>query len=226
MRAALYSGFDGAIDAAFATYGIGWHYETGVQFLRLALAGVLDRFPDLQIILGHWGEVVLFYLDRADGLAMQANLAQPFSEYVRRNAYVTAGGVYSPRYLRWAVEMVGVERILFATDYPYRPGPEDGVAQFLRLLGSIGRPGADRGGQLGRADRRDPPLRSAGRCAGPKAGAPTHRGPGPSPLSSFELGPRTGWNATRVRKSRRRILQTYHSWPPLMKSGNWISPAC
>jgi len=52
---------------------------------------------------------------------MQAGLPQPFSPYVRRNAFITAGGVYSQRYLRWAVEVVGLERILFATDY--RPGP-------------------------------------------------------------------------------------------------------
>jgi uncharacterized protein len=135
VRAALYAGFDDAIDNAFATYGIGWHYESGVQFLRLALAGVFDRFPELQVLLGHWGEVVLFYLDRADGLAMQAKLGQPFSEYVRQNTYVTAGGVYSQRYLRWAVELVGVERILFATDYPYRPGPDGGVEHFLQTAG-------------------------------------------------------------------------------------------
>jgi uncharacterized protein len=135
VRAALYSGFDDAIDNAFATSGIGWHYESGVQFLRLALAGVFDRFPDLQIVLGHWGEVVLFYLDRADGLARQASLPHSFSEYVRRNAYITAGGIYSQRYLRWAVEVVGVERILFATDYPYRPGPDGGVERFLQTTG-------------------------------------------------------------------------------------------
>ena len=137
VRDALYAGFGEEIDNAFATYGIGWHYESGVQFLRLALAGVFDRFPDLQVLLGHWGEVVLFYLDRCDGMAMQARLPQPFSEYVRRNAYITAGGVYSERYLRWAVEVVGVERVLFATDYPYRPGPDGGVEHFLRRRGSI-----------------------------------------------------------------------------------------
>lgn len=135
VRAALYAGFDNAIDNAFATFGIGWHYESGVQFLRLALAGVFDRFPDLQVILGHWGEVILFYLDRADGLAMQAKLSLLFSEYVRRNAYITPGGIYSPRYLRWAVEVVGTERILFATDYPYRPGPDGGVEEFLQASG-------------------------------------------------------------------------------------------
>jgi uncharacterized protein len=135
VRAALYTGFGDAIDNAFATFGIGWHYETGVQFLRLALAGVFDRFPDLQVLLGHWGEVVLFYLDRADGLAMQAKLPQTFSEYARRNVYITPGGVYSHRYLRWALEMVGAERILFATDYPYRPGPDGGVEHFLQTAG-------------------------------------------------------------------------------------------
>lgn len=135
VRAALYSGFGDAIDNAFASYGIGWHYESGVQFLRLALAGVFDRFADLQVLLGHWGEVVLFYLDRADGLAMQAKLPKLFSEYIRQNAYITAGGVYSQRYLRWAVEVVGVERILFATDYPYRPGPDGGVEHFLQTAG-------------------------------------------------------------------------------------------
>jgi uncharacterized protein len=141
VRDALYAGFGDAIDIAFASYGIGWHYESGVQFLRLALGGVFDRFPDLQVILGHWGEVVLFYLDRADGLAMQAKLPQRFSEYMQRNAYITAGGVYSQRYLRWAVEVVGVERIMFATDYPYRPGPDGGVEHFLQSAG------------LGRADQ-------------------------------------------------------------------------
>ena len=158
VRDALYAGFDDAIDNAFATFGIGWHYESGVQFLRLALAGVFDRFPDLQILLGHWGEVVLFYLERADGLAMQAGLPQPFSAYVRRNSHITAGGVYSQRYLRWAVEVVGVERILFATDYPYRPGPDGGVEHFLASAGLDRRPGADRRGQLGCARGGHPPL--------------------------------------------------------------------
>jgi uncharacterized protein len=135
VRDALYSGFDDAIDGAFATFGIGWHYEVGVQFLRLALAGVFDRFPHLQVVLGHWGEVALFYLDRADGLAMMAKLPHTFSEYAGQNAYITAGGVYSQRYLRWAAEVVGTDRLMFATDYPYRPGPDGGVEHFLESTG-------------------------------------------------------------------------------------------
>jgi uncharacterized protein len=138
VRQALYSGFGDAIDQAFASFGIGWHYETGVQFLRLALAGVFDRFPDLQVLLGHWGEVVLFYLDRSDGLAAMAGLPRRFSEYARQNAFVTAGGVFSARYLRWALDVVGAERVMLATDYPYRPVPEGGVEGFLASAGLSG----------------------------------------------------------------------------------------
>ena len=135
VRSAIYSGFGEATDAIFATSGIGWHYESGIQFLRLALAGVFDTFPDLQIVLGHWGEVVLFFLERADNLARQAGLPRTFSDYVRSNAYITAGGIYSHRYLSWAAEVVGIERILFATDYPYRPGPDGGAERFLAEAG-------------------------------------------------------------------------------------------
>ena len=50
VRSAYYSGFGDPVDSAFATHGIGWHYETGVQVLRMILAGVFDRFPDLQVV--------------------------------------------------------------------------------------------------------------------------------------------------------------------------------
>ena len=135
VRSALYGGFDEAVSFAFATSGIGWHYESGVQFLRLALSGALDRFPDLPVLLGHWGEVILFYLDRLDSFAARANLPLSFSEYARRHVYATAGGLYSERYLNWAAEVLGVERLLFGSDYPYRPGPDGGVAAYLARCG-------------------------------------------------------------------------------------------
>ena len=132
VRDAIYSGLGEATDAALATFGLGWHYETGVQILRMVLAGVFDRFPDLQLITGHWGEVVLFSLDRIDNLAGPAKLAHPVSEYFRRHVSVTPSGVWSERYLRWAIEVLGPERILFATDYPYRFTPNGGARRFLQ----------------------------------------------------------------------------------------------
>ena len=128
---ALYSGFGEDVDAAFATFGLGWHYETGVQILRMVLAGVFDHFPDLQLITGHWGEVVLFYLERIDGLARVTKLKRPVSEYFRRHVFVTPSGMWSERYLRWALEVLGPECILFSSDYPYRFTPGGEARRFL-----------------------------------------------------------------------------------------------
>ena len=124
VRDTLYSGFGDQVDTAFAAFGLGWHYEAGIQFVRLILAGVFDRYPDLQMILGHWGEVVLFYLERLSSLARVAKLQRPVADYFRQNLYVTPSGMWSPDYLQRALEVVGAERILFSTDYPYqyRPG--------------------------------------------------------------------------------------------------------
>ncbi|MBV9529073.1 amidohydrolase family protein [Sphingomonas sp.] len=83
VRDTLYRGLGEEVDAAFATHGLGWHYEAGVQIVRMILAGVFDRFPDLQLITGHWGEVVLFYLDRIDSLTGVAKLTRPVSDYFR-----------------------------------------------------------------------------------------------------------------------------------------------
>jgi uncharacterized protein len=124
VRESYYHGFGTAIDAAFATHGIGWHYDTAVVILRMMLAGVFDRFPDLQLITGHWGELMLFYLDRIDQLASVARLPRKPSEYVRAQLYATPSGILSQRYLRWAMEVIGVQRILFATDYPFVPLPK------------------------------------------------------------------------------------------------------
>ena len=107
-----------------ATFALGWHYEAGIQFVRLILAGVFDKYPDLQIILGHWGEVVLFYLERLNSLGRVAHLQRPIADYIRQNLYLTPSGMWSQFYLQRTLELVEPERILFSTDYPYqyRPG--------------------------------------------------------------------------------------------------------
>jgi predicted TIM-barrel fold metal-dependent hydrolase len=131
VRDAYYSGFGTEVDLALAGPGLGWHYEAGLQFVRLVLAGVFDRFPGLQIILGHWGEVVLFYLERLSVLNRTSRLARPFADYARQNLYVTASGMFSETYLQRCVEIVGIDRILFSTDYRYQYRPGRDARAFL-----------------------------------------------------------------------------------------------
>ena len=82
---AYYSGLPGGVGMGLATAGLGWYYDLGVQYLRMIFSGVFDRHPELQVIAGHWGEVVLFYLDHTGILAHNANLQRPLADYFTQN---------------------------------------------------------------------------------------------------------------------------------------------
>lgn len=105
-----------------AAWGFG--VETGTLGIRMVLSGVFDRYPDLQIILGHLGEGIPFQLSRIDeALSRPGNAPTAFAETFRKNFYVTTSGFFSDSALRCCIEELGVERILFAIDWPFVPNP-------------------------------------------------------------------------------------------------------
>ncbi|QMS57655.1 amidohydrolase family protein [Kocuria varians] len=126
-----YAGLDPLVSARFETAGWGWHLETGVHFLHMVLAGVFDRHPGLQVLLGHWGEMTPWFMERFDEMFPQqlTRLEKPVSEYFRSNLYITPSGMWSSAQLRYCLEMVGAERMLFSVDYPFIP--HDGARAFL-----------------------------------------------------------------------------------------------
>ena len=119
VRKAYYSGFGEQVDAMFAGAGIGWYYDNGIQLLRIIASGVFDRYPKLQVIVGHWGELVLFYLDHVQVMGGALKLERPLADYYRQNVWITGSGTLSERYMRWSLEVVGAERMMYSTDYPY-----------------------------------------------------------------------------------------------------------
>jgi uncharacterized protein len=135
---AYYSGL-GDVGSGLATAGLGWYYDLGVQYLRMIFSGVFDRHPELQVIAGHWGEVVLFYLDHTGILGHNAKLERPLADYFRQNFWVAGSGTVSERYLRWTAEVVGTERMLYSTDYPYTYGTRPGGFPFLDTSGGVAR---------------------------------------------------------------------------------------
>ncbi len=131
IRAAAYSGFDPMTDLALSTFAWGWHLEAALAALRLIARGTFDRHPDLQIVLGHWGELLLFWLDRADSLSHIAGLQRKVSDYVRSNVFITSSGMFNPALLRHALEATTIDRLLFSTDYPFQHPTSDAIQQFL-----------------------------------------------------------------------------------------------
>jgi uncharacterized protein len=125
---AYYSGLAPLVNGRLQASAWGWHVETAGHFLHMVLTGVFDRYPDLILILGHWGELIPFYLERIEDMLPQqiTKLERPFSDYFRQNAYITPSGMFSQEQLQFCVRTLGAERILFAVDYPFI-GNEDAV---------------------------------------------------------------------------------------------------
>ncbi|HUH96683.1 MAG TPA: amidohydrolase family protein [Anaerolineales bacterium] len=118
---ASYSGFDPAVTNMLVGAGWGWHIETAVHVIRLILGGVFDKYPRLQIIIGHMGETLPFMLQRLDRILNQetTGLKHPVSAYLRENIHYTFSGFnFTATFLDLLME-VGVDRIMFSVDYPY-----------------------------------------------------------------------------------------------------------
>ncbi|MEJ2862180.1 amidohydrolase family protein [Actinomycetospora flava] len=126
-----YVGLDPIVATRLQTAAWGWHVETGLHFLHLVLHGVFDRYPDLQVILGHWGEMIPWFLDRLDDTLPQraTSLERPISDYVRANAYLTPSGMFSQAQLRYCADVLGTDRIIYSVDYPFLP--QDDAVAFL-----------------------------------------------------------------------------------------------
>jgi 2,3-dihydroxybenzoate decarboxylase len=112
----------------YGLYFAGWGFaaEVGLHAMRLIMSGVFERFPRLQIILGHMGEAIPFWLQRIDNryllqvkIGAVTKLARLPSEYFLQNFVITTSGVCSEPALKLSLEVLGADRILFAADYPY-----------------------------------------------------------------------------------------------------------
>lgn len=121
VRAAYYSDLDPAVGYVLATSGWGWHAETGLHALRLILAGVFDRLPTLQLIIGHMGEMIPYMLARIDDTLtpVSTRLQRPVGEYFLRHFFITTSGFFTDPPLLLALQVVGADRILFSVDYPF-----------------------------------------------------------------------------------------------------------
>ena len=120
-------GLEGAI--------FGFAVETSLHMLRIVMSGVFDRFPNLRIVVGHLGEGLPYWLFRIDFMyraSAAANryphapkLARKPSDYLKENFYVTTSGMAWQPAILYAQSVLGVDRVLYAMDYPYQFVPEE-----------------------------------------------------------------------------------------------------
>jgi len=118
----LQRGLDGAL------YGFG--VDTGMHLLAIITSGVFDRFPRLKLVVGHLGEALPFWLFRLDYMhratvaskryAFMKPLRRQVSDYLRENVYVTSSGMAWAPAIQFCQQVLGVDRVMYAMDYPYQ----------------------------------------------------------------------------------------------------------
>jgi uncharacterized protein len=118
---ASYGGLAPEVTWMLSGPGWGWHIETANHVIRLILGGVFDRFPKLQVVVGHLGEGLPFMLPRLDINLAPAltKLKRSLGDYLRQNVHYTFAGFFFPATFLDLLLEVGVERIMFSVDYPY-----------------------------------------------------------------------------------------------------------
>jgi aminocarboxymuconate-semialdehyde decarboxylase len=100
---ALYNSLGRVIDVSVAAY-------------RLVLSGIMERHPNLKVVVSHTGGALPYQAGRMDKNSGRAKLPRKPSEYLRRMFTDTV----QPHALgmRLAIEFYGVDHVMYGSDYP------------------------------------------------------------------------------------------------------------
>jgi 2,3-dihydroxybenzoate decarboxylase len=119
----IYEGRPELLSAAWA-FGV----ETSTHALRLITSGLFDRYPGVNVILGHLGETLPFGIWRVQHIinrrGMCKGLKKNIMSYLADNFFITTSGNFRTQTLLNTMLEVGSDRILFSTDYPYESAGE------------------------------------------------------------------------------------------------------
>jgi predicted TIM-barrel fold metal-dependent hydrolase len=110
---------------SFPGPGFGYGVETAIHTLRLIHSGLLDEHADLQLLVGLLGAGLTFWMYRFDfeqswmAGRRGPRLDRKVSDYLRENVNVTTSGTCLHSALTSVIKELGVDRVLFASDYPF-----------------------------------------------------------------------------------------------------------
>ena len=116
---------------------VGNPFETTIAAAHMIGAGLLERHPDLRVLLAHGGGAILALRGRlrhAHGFQPQARerLRESPLDSIRRFYFDTV--THDPELLRALIDWAGTERVLLGSDYPFDMADPDPVAT-VRALG-------------------------------------------------------------------------------------------
>lgn len=108
---------------------LGFGVEVAFHTQAIIYAGVFDRFPSLKLVIGHGGEGIpynLYRIDRTHPVRRPDDRSKELpSFYFKRNIFITNSGVAWAPMVMFAQEVLGVDQVLYAMDYPYQYDVEE-----------------------------------------------------------------------------------------------------
>lgn len=128
---------------------VGFLMDTTLAAAHLVFAGVAERFPRIQWVLGHLGGAVPYLAERLDRgfhafAECREHIQRPPSEYLRTWHYDTVN--FDRNALEMAIRFAGASQILAGSDYPHMIGS---IPQMLAALRGLDVPEADKAAILG-----------------------------------------------------------------------------
>jgi len=98
---------------------LGREVDLTVATTRLIAGGIFDRYPNLKIIMAHFGGGIASVKDRLVGKGYRfGTLKKPFGEYFDMVYFDMAGFEGGVAALNCALQGIRLERLVFASDYP------------------------------------------------------------------------------------------------------------
>jgi aminocarboxymuconate-semialdehyde decarboxylase len=114
---------------------VGMPAETQLSLVALIVSGALDRLPArLRICFAHGGGSFAFLLGRLQNAWEQQELARGAAQFPPQhylNRFYVDSAVFDERTLQFLVEIMGADRVLLGSDYPFPLG-EQRVGSLIR----------------------------------------------------------------------------------------------
>lgn len=109
----------------------GWPFDTTIAMARLVFSGMMEEFPNLNIIVHHMGAMVPHFSERIKGFYDSTYFPRANFIPLKKDPLEYFGRFYGDSVLNGSVhafecgyKFFGPKHIVFATDYPF--GPNEG----------------------------------------------------------------------------------------------------
>ena len=134
-------------------WAFGWSYETAAAMARLVFSKTMDKYPNLKIILHHFGGITPMLEGRigpgwdqigartsdADYQALKASLKKRPLDYFQKDVWVDSAAFGGRGATLCGLEFYPHERVLFASDCPFDPEKGPGyIRETMKILDSLG----------------------------------------------------------------------------------------